>query len=204
MHELSRIHRFHQHWEAAASLQLRRGDPSAFDAYEAHQRIVAGPFDEHVDRIAKEWLGLTADGKTVAITATTNQHVDAINDTVQHARLTVGQLDPDAVVPIAGDEHAYLGDVIVTRRNDRELRTSTGEPVRNRDLWVVTATHGRWSVTVSHLGGHGDRHPPRRLRPAGMCVSATPPPNTATKATPSTSASPSSPPPPPIAGCTSG
>ena len=155
VHQLSRIHRFHQRWEAAASLQLRAGDVGALDAYEAHQRIVAGPFDEHVDRIAKEWLGLTADGKTVAITATTNQHVDAINDAVQHARLTVGQLDPDAVVPIAGGEHAHLGEVIVTRRNDRELRTSTGEPVRNRDLWVVTATHSGGALTVSHRGGHG-------------------------------------------------
>ena len=135
--------------------QLRAATSSALDAYEAHDRIVAGRFDEHVDRIAKEWLGLTANGKTVAITASTNQHVDAINDTVQHARLTVGQLDPDAVVRIAGGEHAYRGEVIVTRRNDRELRTSTGEPVRNRDLWVVTATHSGGALTVSHLGGHG-------------------------------------------------
>ena len=74
---------------------------------------------------------------------------------MQHARLTVGQLDPDAVVRIAGGEHAYVGDVIVTRRNDRELRTSIGEPVRNRDLWTVTATHADGALTVSHLGGHG-------------------------------------------------
>jgi conjugative relaxase-like TrwC/TraI family protein len=155
VHELSRIHRFHEHWEATASLRLRSGDPSAFEAYEAHQRIVAGPFDGHVDRIANEWLGLTANGKTVAITASTNQHVDAINDTVQHARLTVGQLDPDAVVRIAGGEHVFAGDVVATRRNDRQLRTSIGEPVRNRDLWVVTATHSGGALTVSHLGGHG-------------------------------------------------
>ena len=183
--------------------QLRRGDPSAFDAYEVHQRIVAGPFDEHVDRIAKEWLGLTADGKTVAITATTNQHVDAINDAVQHARLTVGQLDPDAVVPIAGGEHAYPGDVIVTRRNDRELRTTTGEPVRNRDLWVVTATH-RTVRSPCPTSADTAPSPSPPTTSVGTCVSATPPPNTATKATPSTSASRSSPPPPPIAGCTSG
>ncbi len=155
VHELSRIHRFTQRWEAAASLRLRAGDVGALDVYEAHDRIVAGRFDEHIDRIAKEWLGLTADGKSSAITATTNQHVDAINGTVQHARLTVGQLDPDAVVRIAGGEHAHLGEVIVTRRNDRELRTSTGEPVRNRDLWVVTATHPDGALTVSHLRGHG-------------------------------------------------
>jgi conjugative relaxase-like TrwC/TraI family protein len=155
VHQLSRIHRFHQRWEAAASLRLRAGDVGALDAYEAHDRIVGGRLEEHVHRIANEWLGLNSAGKSSAITATTNQHVDAINDAVQRARLTVGQLDPDAVVPIAGDEDAYRADVIVTRRNERELRTSTGEPVRNRDLWVVTATHPDGGLAMSHLGGHG-------------------------------------------------
>ncbi len=155
VHELSRIHRFTQRWEAAASLRLRAGDLRALDAYEVHGRITAGPLDEHVDRIAKEWLGLNAAGHSVAITASTNKHVDAINAAVQHARLTVGQLDPATVVRIAGGEHTYPGDVIATRRNDRELRTSSGEPVRNRDLWTVTATHADGAVTVSHLGGHG-------------------------------------------------
>ena len=47
-HELARIHRFTEPWEAAASLQLRRGDPTALDAYIAHGRVHAAPFDEHV------------------------------------------------------------------------------------------------------------------------------------------------------------
>jgi conjugative relaxase-like TrwC/TraI family protein len=155
VHELSRIHRFHERWEAVASLQLRAGVVGVLDAYQVHDRIVAGRFDEHLDRIAKEWLGLTAHGKSVAVTASTNEQVDAINDAVQHARLTVGQLDADAVVRIAGGEHAYLGEVIVTRRNDRELRTSLGEPVRNRDRWLVTATRRGGALTVSRLDGHG-------------------------------------------------
>jgi AAA domain len=155
VHELSRIRRFTQHWEAAASLRLRAGDLGAFGAYGAHDRITGGPFDEHIDRIAKDWLGLNAAGHSVAITATTNQHVDAVNHAVQDVRLTVGQLDPDAVVRIAGGEHAYAGEVIATRHNDRELRTSLGQPVRNRDLWTVTATDRSGGLTVSHLGGHG-------------------------------------------------
>src|SRR5262249_34677313 len=56
---------------------------------------------------------------------------------------------------IGGAEHAHLGDVVVTRRNDRELRTSTGEPVRNRDVCDVVSTHFDGSLTVSHRGGHG-------------------------------------------------
>ena len=47
--ELQRIHRFTNHWEAAASLQLRHGDPRALDAYEAHGRIIPGTLVEHLD-----------------------------------------------------------------------------------------------------------------------------------------------------------
>ena len=43
----------------------------------------------------------------------------------------------------------------MTRRNDRRLRTSSGETVRNRDRWTVTATHPDGALTVSQLGGHG-------------------------------------------------
>ena len=95
VHELARLHRFTERWEAAASLQLRAGNPRALDAYEAHGRIVAGPFLDHLDAIAKDWIGHTLDGRTVAITAATNDHVDAINDAVQRMRLTIGQLRPE-------------------------------------------------------------------------------------------------------------
>jgi hypothetical protein len=35
------------------------------------------------------------------------------------------------------------------------LVTDTGEPVRNRELWSVTATHTDGELTVTHLSGHG-------------------------------------------------
>ncbi len=155
VHAFSRIHRFHERWEAAASLQLRTGDPGALDAYQAHDRISAGTFLDHVELIARGWVGYTLDGKTVAITAATNDHVDALNNAVQRIRITIGQLRPDAAVTIAGGELAYAGDIVATRRNDRELRTSSGEPVRNRDLWDVTSTHADGALTVSHRSGHG-------------------------------------------------
>ena len=125
------------------------------DAYEAHGRIVPGPVADQLERIARDWLGHHTEGRTVAIVASTNAHVDALNDAVQRVRFTVGDLDPDAAVPIAGGEWAHPGDLVATRRNDRGLCTERGEPVRNRDLWTVVATHADCALTVSHLGGHG-------------------------------------------------
>ena len=56
---------------------------------------------------------------------------------------------------IAGGEHAHVGDVVATRRNNRRLVTTEGEPVRNRELWTVTGTHGDGTLTVTHHEGHG-------------------------------------------------
>jgi conjugative relaxase-like TrwC/TraI family protein len=153
--ELERVHRFEQPWEAAASLLLRQGDPRALDLYEQHRRIRAGTLDEHLDRFAREWLDHHAAGDHVAIMASTNQHVDLISDRVQSVRHDHEQLDPTCPVPIGGGEYAYVGDVIVTRRNHRDLMTTGGERVHNRDLWTVTQTHDNGDLTVTPHAGHG-------------------------------------------------
>ncbi len=154
--ELERLHRFTHPWEAAASLQLRRGDPAALDAYQAHGRIVAGTLDDHLARMADDVDRPPRRGRSLAIVASTNDHVDTINHAIQTARLAAGHLDPTMATRIAAGETVHVGDVVATRRNDRRLVTSTGEPVRNRDTWTVTAITHDGSITVSHQGGHGD------------------------------------------------
>jgi conjugative relaxase-like TrwC/TraI family protein len=153
VHELVRIHRFTHRWEADASLRLRAGDAGALDAYEHHGRIQAGTLGQHHDRIAADWLELTGTGRSVVVTASSNQHVDALNNTIQHGRLDAGRLDPTTAVSIAGGERAHVGEIVVTRRNDRRLTASSGETVRNRDLWTVTGTHPDGGLTVTRPGG---------------------------------------------------
>ena len=87
--------------------------------------------------------------------ASSNDHVDAINAAVQTARLAAGHLDRDRSVAIGGGERAHPGDVIATRRNDRRLITTAGEPVRNRETWTVTAVHTDGALTVTQERGHG-------------------------------------------------
>ncbi len=154
----NQIHRFTHRWEAEASLQLRVGDPRALDAYQAHGRIRAGTIDEHLAWIGERWIASHQPGHTTALVASTNEHVDRLNAVVQTARVTAGHLDAGTAVAIGGGEHACIGDLVATRRNDRRLVTTTGEPVRNRELWTVTDTDGR---RVAH------RVPHRRTRPRG-------------------------------------
>ena len=48
-----------------------------------------------------------------------------------------------------------VGDIVATRRNDRRLRTTTGEPIRNRERWTITDTNQNGEITVTRLNGHG-------------------------------------------------
>jgi hypothetical protein len=153
-HQLERIHRFDNGWEATASLQLRRGDPAGWDAYLNRGRILAGSFDEHVATAARRWLEVTDTGDTVAVVASTNEHVDALNAAIQTARVARGDLETSRRISIGGGEIAMVGDHVVTRRNARHLTTGTGEPIRNREHWIVTALGRDGSLTVTSPDGH--------------------------------------------------
>ena len=155
VHELAAVHRFRHGWEAEASLALRRADVAALDAYEQHGRIVPGTVEYQTTRIATSWTHHSAAGRSVAVTASTNEHVDALNAAIQSERLKRGQLADRSSIPIAGGERAHVGEIVVTRRNDRTLTTTTGDTVRNRDRWTVTATHTDGSITVTPIQGHG-------------------------------------------------
>ena len=144
--ELERVHRFSEPWEAAASLRLRRGDPAVLSEYLWHGRVEPGTLDQHLRTIGREWADALAKGRSLAITTTTNEHATLINHHIQKARLKAGAL---AGTPVAAaDGEIYIGDVVMTRRNDRTLTTTAGDPVRNRDRWTVTATHDDGTITA--------------------------------------------------------
>jgi conjugative relaxase-like TrwC/TraI family protein len=151
--ELDTIHRFRNQWEAAASLKLRHGDTGGLAAYLAHDRIVAGTFVEHLDHIVTDWAEHYAHGRYTAITTTTNEHVDAINRAIQRHRHQIHQL-ADGSLDLGGSAF-HVGDIVVTRRNDRHLRTSTGESVRNRDYWTIDAITADAGLAVTRIDEHG-------------------------------------------------
>lgn len=154
-HELAAVHRFHHTWEQTATLQLRRGDPTVIDTYLQHGRVSAGGLHQQLDAIADARTRHTIEGRRVAVTAETNDHVDALNTAIQDRCRQAGLADPKRVVPVAGTETAGAGDLVVTRRNDRGLRTDHGDPVRNRDLWRTDAVHPDGALTVSRVDGPG-------------------------------------------------
>ena len=85
--------------------------------------------------------------------APTRDLVAELNRRARHHRLN-GDV-PDAVVRLADGNQASAGDVIITRSNDRRLRLTATDWVKNGDRWTIT-----------HIGRHGDltvRHNRSRL-----------------------------------------
>ena len=150
--ELDQLHRFANNWEAAATLRLRRGDPTVLDEYAEHHMIIAAPFDEHLDNIANEWRWHRSEGTTLAITTTRNDDVHLINNHIQADRLERGEIVARTITSLAIG-YACPGDVVTTRRNDRRLVTSTGDPVRNRDRWIVKAISDTGDLAVASHDG---------------------------------------------------
>ena len=150
--ELGRVHRFTHEWERDASLRLRRGDIDVIDLYARHRRIFEGPTGEVHERIVAAWHRARARGEDVLMTAPTNDSVLALNRAAQDTRIRAGELETKRTLQ-AGGYRLHVGDEIVTRRNDRDLRTDRGYPVHNRDQWVIDRLHRDRSITVS--GAHG-------------------------------------------------
>ena len=151
--ELERVRRFTNEWEGPASLALRRGDPGVVGTYEHHGRIRPGSFDELVEHTVRVWVDETGRGRTVAITAATNDEVDRINHTIQTARVGAGDLDPEHAVTGGGGDRLHPGDVVATRRNDRMLTTDRGVIVKNRAQWTITTTTPDGTITLAGADG---------------------------------------------------
>jgi ATP-dependent exoDNAse (exonuclease V) alpha subunit len=145
-HTLEQPRRFTEPWEATASLALRSGQPDAVDAYTAHCRVTTSHPALATAQVARAHQHHVAAGRTVAITTTNSETARAINREIQ--RLQHGH--PDGGVALHDGTTAHVGDRIATRRNNPALHSVTGERVRNRHTWTVTATQRDGALSVAH------------------------------------------------------
>ena len=151
--ELDRIHRFRQSWERHASLRLRRGDPAALSEYERRGRLHSGTLEQMEADIIAGWYEARTRGESVAVMANSAEAVGRLNCLAQETRLVQGELNPTGPRLDLGDDSILVGDEVVTRRNDRTLRTDQGLMVKNRDHWTIVEIHGDRIVTVTGRTG---------------------------------------------------
>ncbi|MGF1667452.1 MAG: MobF family relaxase [Acidimicrobiia bacterium] len=151
--ELDRVHRFRHHWERRASLRLRAGDPGVVVEYERRGRLHGGAHEQMETEVVMAWEQARRRGETVALMANSTDTAGRLNRLAQHTRIRLGELDVGAPSIRVGDDLILVGDEVVTRRNDRTLRTDRGLMVKNRDHWTVTEVHRDRIVTVTGRAG---------------------------------------------------
>jgi conjugative relaxase-like TrwC/TraI family protein len=151
--ELSEVRRFRSAWERQTSLGLRTGDSSVIDAYQAHGRIFDGPREELLEHLYLAWRADLDAGKTSLMIAPDLGTVAALNARARADRITAGQVTVEGVT-VAGGATAGVGDLVVTRQNDRRLATGS-RWVRNGDRWTVIATGPDGTLTVRRAAGGG-------------------------------------------------
>jgi conjugative relaxase-like TrwC/TraI family protein len=147
---LSELHRFTDPAEAAATLAVRDGQPEALGFYLDQQRVHVGDATTTLDGVFTAWQNDCSHGLDAIMLAPTRELVSRLNQRAQDHRLAGST--PGREVELADGNWARVGDLIITRRNDRRLRISATD-------WVKTVTGGpsstRRALAVWGCGTYG-------------------------------------------------
>jgi DNA primase catalytic core len=154
---LSEVHRFRNpdgslnHAEAAATLALREGDPSAIAFYADRGRIHVGDLGACADQAYAAWAADRADGTDSVLIAPTRDLVAELNTRARNDRLAgLAEKEIGPVLTLADGTKVSEGDRIITRENDRRLRISRTNWVKNGDRWHVKKVNADGSLRVVH------------------------------------------------------
>ena len=149
---LTELHRFTDPAEAAASLSLREGKPEALDFYLDRGRVHVGDIATTTHDAFAAWVSDRAAGLDAIMLAPTRKLVAELNRQARDHLL--GGHPPGREVRLADGNEASVGDVIITRSNDRRLRLAPADWVKNGDRWTITRVGRRGDLTVRHNRSH--------------------------------------------------
>jgi AAA domain len=145
---LAELHRFTDPGEAAASLALREGKPEALAFYLDHDRIHVGDIATTTEDAFTAWASDRAAGLDAIMLAPTRELVAELNRRARDHRLD--HTPTSSEVALADGNQASVGDVIITRSNDRRLRLTATDWVKNGDRWSIIGIGRRGDLTVRH------------------------------------------------------
>ncbi|MGW4490477.1 AAA family ATPase [Streptomyces sp. NPDC004376] len=156
--ELEELHRFQTEGEGEATLLLRDGDPAdAWTWYLNQQRVVGGSREDMLGAVFTGWQHDVEAGLKALMMADDAEMVRELNLRAQAFQLTSGRLDLSRTARLRDELQAAVGDVIVTRKNQRRLSLLGGRDyVKNGDQWLIERIDRRGHVHVRHTD-HGGR-----------------------------------------------
>jgi DNA primase catalytic core len=149
--QLTELVRFKDPAEGAASLALREGKTEALGFYLDRDRVHVGDLATMTEDVFAAWQADRAEGLDAIMLAPTRDLVSELNQQARAHRLD--SVDPAEVGParrLADGNEASIGELIITRENDRRLRTSATDWVKNGDRWTVLEIHDGGDLTVQH------------------------------------------------------
>ena len=160
---LTELHRFTDPAEAAASLALREGKPEALEFYLDHGRVHVGDMATTTEDAFNAWVSDRAAGLDAIMIAPTRNLVAELNRRARAHRLN--HTPAASEVSLADGNRASVGDVIITRSNDRRLRLTATDWVKNGDRWTITAVGQQRRPHSPTQPQPAHRPAARRLRP---------------------------------------
>ncbi|KNX35955.1 MobF family relaxase [Luteipulveratus halotolerans] len=138
---LTELVRFVDPAEGSASLALRDGQPEALGFYLDRERVHVGDLSTMTEDVFSAWQADRGNGLDSLMLAPTRELVSELNQRARAHRLegTASALDATAAptVGLADGNLASVGDLVITRSNDRRLRTAATDWVKNGDRWTV-------------------------------------------------------------------
>lgn len=149
--ELTEIHRFRNEWEKVASLGLRGGEVEVISTYAREDRIREGDTDQMLDAAYEAWRTDVLAGKGSVLVTESSQAVRALNDRARAERLVLDGADDGREAHLGDGMRASVGDVVITRRNDRTIRTTSSGWVKNGDRWRIVDIRRDGSVVAARL-----------------------------------------------------
>ena len=149
---LSELHRFTDPNEAAASLALRDGDSKSLEFYLRNGRVHVGDVATTTEDAFHAWVSDRAAGLDAIMIAPTRNLVAELNRRARAHRLDHSLASSE--VSLADGNRASVGDVIITRVNDRRLRLGATDWVKNGDRWTITHIGKQGGLSVRHNRSH--------------------------------------------------
>lgn len=148
---LDEVVRFRDPDQADASLKIRAGHASGLTYYLDHGRFQGGSRETMRDAAHRVWRADLDEGRHALLIVPTIDDVVALNHQARAQRIARGHVDASSSTPLHDGTLASVGDVIVTRHNNRYLTVPGGQDfVKNGDTWRVNTVHPDGRLTATH------------------------------------------------------
>ncbi|WP_404388814.1 MobF family relaxase [Humibacillus xanthopallidus] len=150
---LTELMRFTDPAEAAATLALRDGAPEALGFYLDRHRVHVGDPATTTEDVFTAWQTDTATGLDAIMLAPTRELVAQLNQRARAHRIDSQPPGHDrgTEVTLAGGNAASVGDLVITRSNDRRLRVTPTDWVKNGDRWTILDVGDDGRLRVQHV-----------------------------------------------------